>query len=244
MVLMLVVGAGDELRRARIEFGGGDDAGIEQQALERGEPALMVARAVPVRLGGGDLGGRAVAEGIPGVAPVVDERDRHAEDASLPGGRQDEFAVLARPPPRAATRTQPTQRPAGQTGFLNAHERHAIIGPQAYYRCVDQPSRTRRPVRLGRLTCWSPTAVWQVVATMLVETVYDPVNGGGRSDGPCPIAPPRRAPTRASLSISRRSAHPPVRVGVGNAAASSGRCPIRFRLAQAPGHRGHPRDKP
>src|SRR5438552_2968750 len=67
-----------------------------ERALERREPALVVAGGVPVRLGRRDLGAEAVAEGVPVVDLVVAQRDRHPEDAPLPGGREDQFAVLAR----------------------------------------------------------------------------------------------------------------------------------------------------
>ena len=47
-------------------------------------------------LGGGDLGDQVVAKVVPGVDLVVAQRDRHAEDAPLPGRLEDQLAVLAR----------------------------------------------------------------------------------------------------------------------------------------------------
>ena len=47
-------------------------------------------------LGRRDLGDQAVAEVVPGVDLVVAQRDRHAEDAPLPGRLEDQLAVLAR----------------------------------------------------------------------------------------------------------------------------------------------------
>ena len=95
-MLVLVVEAGDEFRGARIELLGGEHARLQQEALEGGQPALVVARAVPVLLGGGDLGGEPIAEGVPGVALAVAHGDRHAEDAPLPRCLEHQLAVLAR----------------------------------------------------------------------------------------------------------------------------------------------------
>ena len=47
-------------------------------------------------LGGRDLRDQAIAKIVPGVDLVVAQRDRHAEDAPLPGRLEDELAVLAR----------------------------------------------------------------------------------------------------------------------------------------------------
>ena len=66
-MLVLVIDAGGVLGGARVELVGGDHARVEQQALERRQPALVVARVVAVLLGRRDLGDQAVAEVVPGV---------------------------------------------------------------------------------------------------------------------------------------------------------------------------------
>jgi hypothetical protein len=85
-----------ELGGTDVEVLGGDHARVEQEALERRQPALVVARGVAVLVGRGDLGDQAVAEIVPVVDLRVAERDRHPEDAPFPRRFEDQFAVFAR----------------------------------------------------------------------------------------------------------------------------------------------------
>src|SRR6266508_2863263 len=72
-----------------------DEALVHEQALEGGEPALVIARALAARLGLRDLGDEPALEFLPAVEAVSAERHGHAEDAALPGLFEDELAVPA-----------------------------------------------------------------------------------------------------------------------------------------------------
>src|ERR1700687_1934511 len=80
---------------AVVELFGCDHALVREEALERGEPALVVTRGFGLAARRGDLVDEAFLELLPGVEPLVVERHGHAEDAPCPRRIEDQLAILA-----------------------------------------------------------------------------------------------------------------------------------------------------
>ena len=94
-MLVLVIDPGGVLGSAGVELVGSDHTAVEQQALERCQPALVVTGGVPVFLSGRDLRDQMIPKIVPGVHLVIAQDDRHAEDTPLPGRLENELPVLA-----------------------------------------------------------------------------------------------------------------------------------------------------
>ena len=159
-MLVLVIDPGGVLGGAGVELLGGDHAAVEQQPLERRQPALVVAGVVPVLLGRRDLGDQTVPEIVPGVQLVVAQGDRHAEDAPLPGRLEDQLAVLARHGQAvaeildASDRTSSLRRLLAGNHAPEAMHRPADLGHADHGVARDQ----RRQLLLGQIPRCRPGA--------------------------------------------------------------------------------------
>src|SRR5579871_5796912 len=99
LVVVLVLCLVPDHLHARLDLPLGEQPPLQQQPLERGEPALVVAplaALVGAALPGGDLGDQRLAEPLPGERLPLGERERDPEGAALPGGGEHELAVRAR----------------------------------------------------------------------------------------------------------------------------------------------------
>src|SRR5215472_7602449 len=82
--------------RAVVELGAADQPFLGEQALERGEPTLVVAQRLRPLAHARNLVDEAPPELLPGVVTLVVEGHGHPEHAALPGRLEDQLAVLAR----------------------------------------------------------------------------------------------------------------------------------------------------
>src|SRR4051794_37386935 len=89
----VVAGAGLELVQARGELLVGEKALLDQEMLERLEPALVVGRVTVLAVRRRDLLDQLVTKLVPVEQLLLVHRDRQAEDARLPGRVEHELAV-------------------------------------------------------------------------------------------------------------------------------------------------------